>query len=56
MHELREVVSGRGGSQLQENDNAPVSCEPPLIVEKRAHGATRGLFQRTRAFSTRYVH
>ena len=24
VHELREVVSGRGGSQLQENENAPV--------------------------------
>ena len=43
VHELREVVSGRGGSQLQENENenAPVHCYP------RSALLAQGLSQRT---------
>ena len=39
VHELREVVSGRGGSQVQENENAPVHAALELSIQKRALGA-----------------
>ena len=44
VHELREVVSGRGGSQLQENENAPVHAALEL---SRSALLAQGLIQRT---------
>ena len=44
VHELREVVSGRGGSQLQENENAPVHAALEL---SRSALLAQGLTQRT---------
>ena len=43
VHELREVVSGRGGSQVQENENAPVHAGS----YPRSALLAQGLTQRT---------
>jgi len=44
VHELREVVSGRGGRQLQENENAPVHAGSAY---PRSALMAQGLTQRT---------